>query len=101
MGELQLVKKKELRGELLRFLLGIYPEQITKESVYETFYEYWRTDDIDKELAYLVDKRYVSCKETPTPFGPSFEKVVNYKLLPDGKDVVDGVTQDNGVFVRR
>lgn len=101
MAELSLVRKKELRGGLIEFFSGIYPEDVLRESVMETFYEYYRTEHIDKELAYLVDKGYLSVRETTTPFGPSFEKVCRYKLTPAGKDLADGVTVDEAVYTRR
>ncbi len=99
--ELNTVKKKELRGELLRFLAGIYPEGVIRESVFETFFEYYKTEYIEQEMAYLVDKGYVARKDIPTPFGPSFEKVVSFRLTPSGRDVLDGTLPDTGIQVRR
>lgn len=99
--ELNTVKKKELRGELLRFLAGIYPESVIRESVYETFYEYYKTEYIEQEMAYLVDKGYVARREIPTPFGPSFEQVSTYRLTPSGRDVLDGLLPEAGIQSRR
>lgn len=99
--ELAVVKKKELRGNILLFLAGIYPEQISRESMFETFYEYWKTEDIEKEISYLVDKGYATQKELTNPFGSQFDKIRNYRITPNGKDLVDGSVCDVGVFVRR
>ncbi|MGD1817980.1 MAG: hypothetical protein ACPKNR_13185 [Pleomorphochaeta sp.] len=94
-------KRKELRGLLINFLNDIYPNPIPKESIYETFYEYWPTKDIDKELAYLVDKEYITEKVLPSPFGRSFDKINNYRLTAHGKDFIDGTIEDFGIQIRR
>ncbi|WP_320130264.1 hypothetical protein [uncultured Sphaerochaeta sp.] len=99
--ELPVVKKKELRGNLLQFLASIYPEQISRESVFETFYEYSRTEDIEKEISYLIDKGYVSEKGLPNPFGSSYDRVLNYRITALGKDLIDGTIKDDGVHIRR
>lgn len=98
---IKIEKRKELRGFIVEFLNGIYPNQISKESIYETFYEYWETEDIEKELAYLVDKNYVSTKVLISPFGSAFSKIHNFKLTATGKDLLDGTIDDPGVNVRR
>ena len=94
-------KRKELRGLLIGFLDSIYPSNISKESIYATFYEYWQTEDIDKELAYLIDKGYITEKVLISPFGSSFDKIYNYRLTALGKDLIDGTVEDIGVQTRR
>lgn len=94
-------KRKELRGILINFLENIYPSQISRESIYATFYEYWETKDIDKELAYLIDKEYVTEKVLDSPFGSSFTKIHNYRLTAKGKDLIDNTINDDGVQIRR
>lgn len=93
------VKRKELRGLLIRFLSSIYPETISQDSIYETFYEYWCVEDIEDELSYIEEKGYVEKKEINTPFN-SFSKIKNYKLTAKGKDLLDGTISDPGVYIR-
>ncbi len=99
--ELTTEKKKELRGNLLQFLYTIYPHPISREAVYETFFEYWETDDILKALQYLVDKGYIEESRLGSPFGSVFARIHNYKLTSKGQDLYDQTTEDNGVYVRR
>ena len=42
--------KKEFRGEILSFLYGIRPLAISQVSIYQTYFQYYRTEDIDKIL---------------------------------------------------
>ncbi len=93
------VKRKELRGFLLKFLEKVYPENISRESIFETFYEYWQTDDMMDELQYLVEKGYVDEHITKSPF-LSFNLIHNYKLTAMGKDLLDGTIEDPGVYVK-
>ncbi len=99
--ELQTEKKKELRGNLLQFLCTIYPHPISRESVYETFFEYWETDDILKALQYLVDKGYLEETRLKSPFGSAFERIHNYRLTAKGQDLYDQSITDDGIHVRR
>ena len=93
--------KKEFRGELLVFLYDIHPLSISLTSIYQTYFQYYRTEDIDKILEYLVEKDYVE-EETVQPPNTMFETVKRYKITPSGIDLLDGTTADAGVvFVRR
>lgn len=95
------VKKKELRGQLLLFLEHVNPYQISRESIYETFYEYWQTEDILQALQYLVDSGYIEEKVNPSPFGTAFDKIHNYRITKKGVDLCDLTITDEGVHVRR
>lgn len=93
--------KKEFRGEILTFLYGIHPLAISQVSIYQTYFQYYRTEDIDKILEYLVEKGYVE-EELIQPPNTMFEIVKNYKITPAGIDLLDGTIQDPGiVFARR
>ena len=93
--------KKEFRGEILSFLYGIHPLAISQVSIYQTYFQYYRTEDIDKILEYLVEKGYVE-EGLIQPPNTMFELVKNYKITPEGIDLLDGTIQDPGIiFVRR
>ena len=93
--------KKEFRGELLVFLYDIHPLSISLTSIYQTYFQYYRTEDIDRILEYLVEKSYVE-EETVQPPNTMFETVKRYKISPAGIDLLDGTTSDPGViFARR
>ena len=93
--------KKEFRGEILSFLYGIHPLAISQVSIYQTYFQYYRTEDIDRILEYLVEKNYVE-EETVQPPNTMFETVKRYKISPAGIDLLDGTIADAGViFVRR
>lgn len=99
--KLDAVKKKELRGQILLFLGHVNPYHISRESIYETFYEYWQTEDILQALQYLVDGEYVEEKVLASPFGSAFDKTHNYRITKKGVDLCDLTISDNGVHVRR
>ena len=93
--------KKEFRGEILTFLYDIHPLSISLTSIYQTYFQYYRTEDIDRILEYLVEKNYVE-EETVQPPNTMFETVKRYKISPAGIDLLDGTIIDAGViFVRR
>lgn len=92
--------KKELRGQILMFLYGIYPCETSQESVLETYYDYWEYDDIIQALEYLCGKGYVQKREIASPLG-GFERIRKYMITPQGIDLYDQTTEDNGVYVRR
>lgn len=93
--------KKEFRGEILTFLYGIHPLAISQVSIYQTYFQYYRTEDIDRILEYLVEKGYVE-EEMIQPPNTMFEIVRNYKISPSGIDLLDGTITDPGIiFVRR
>lgn len=99
--ELKTAKKKELRGHILIFLNTINPESISRESIMQTFFEYWEYDDLMQALQYLVDGGYAEEKKLPSPFGTAFDKLHSYKITKKGVDLCDLTISDDGVFVRR
>ena len=93
--------KKEFRGEILVFLYDIHPLSISLTSIYQTYFQYYRTEDIDRILEYLIEKGYVE-EETIQPPGATFETVKKYRITPAGIDLLDGTIRDPGIiFVRR
>lgn len=98
--KLNAVKKKELRGQLLLFLNEVNPYPISRESIFESLYEYWQTEDILQALQYLVDGLYVKETSVANPFGSSFERIHNYIITKTGVDLCDGTIADEGIFVR-
>lgn len=99
--KLDAIKKKELRGQILVFLGHVNPYPISRESIYETLYEYWQTEDILQALQYLVDGGYVEEKVIESPFGSAFDKIHNYRITKKGVDLCDLTITDEGVHVRR
>lgn len=99
--KLEAVKKKELRGQILLFLSNINPYPISRESIFETLYEYWQTEDILQALQYLIDGGYVEEKAVSSPFGSSFDKIHNYRITKKGVDICDLTILDEGIHVRR
>lgn len=99
--KLDAVKKKELRGQILLFLEHINPYPISRDSIYESLYEYWQTEDILQALQYLIDSGYVEEKAIPSPFGKAFDKLHTYRITKAGVDLCDQTKTDEGVHVRR
>lgn len=81
--------KKEFRGGILTFLYDIHPLSISLTSIYQTYFQYYGTEDIDRILEYLVEKNYVE-EETVQPPNTMFETVNRYKISPAGIDLLDG-----------
>lgn len=91
-------KTKELRGLVLYFLFNIYPCDISKVSVYKSFYQYWQTEQVDKALAYLQDKGYVIKSSRKDPFGGPFDMIENWEISSKGIDLCEGTIKDEGVL---
>lgn len=97
--DLPTIKKKELRGELLSFLHEIYPYPITITSIYQSYYQYYRTETIDQIMQYLDDKGYIEKRiQKGTRL---FEQIENYAITPKGIDLMEGSIEDNGIIARR
>lgn len=99
--ELKAAKKKELRGQILLFLGSVNPYPISRESIYQTFYEYWQVEDVLQALQYLVDGGYAAERSMDSPFGSAFDKMHNYRITKKGVDLCDMTIADEGVNVRR
>lgn len=98
--ELKPAKKKELRGQILVFLNTINPDSISRESILQTFYEYWECDDIMQAVQYLIDGGYAEQKSLQSPFGTAFDRLHNYKITKKGVDLCDLTITDDGVHAR-
>jgi len=92
------VNQKYLRGLILQFLNDIYPYEAEEMSIISVFYEYWRDKDIRQALQYLVDKGYVEERVAKHPVIKR-KKLRFYKLLPAGKDLLEGTTEDKGIIM--
>ena len=94
-----MTKLNVLRGQVLKLLSEVYPDGINQTSLLGVYHDYNRVDDIIQATQYLVDKEYVERKETPHPYKSS-EKVVYFKILPAGIDLIEGnVEQDSGILI--
>lgn len=91
-------KTRELRGLLVFFLYKIYPSEIERTAIYKSFYQYWKTEEIDRALEYLREKDYIRCDERPNPFGGPFDRLRHYKILPGGIDICEGTADDPGIL---
>ncbi len=92
-----MVKNKVLRGRILSFLYEIAPEGIERLGLLGVFYSRNKIDSIDRELDYLTEKGYISVKEDKHPFKK--EKVLIFKILPKGTDLVTGEIEDSAVLL--
>jgi hypothetical protein len=91
------IKLNILRGTIIRLLKEVYPDGLNETEVVGIYYQYYKPDDIRASLQYLTDKGYLSRLESPHPYKP-LEKIVGYKLLPKGIDLIDGnVDADPGI----
>ncbi len=90
------MRVKLLRGLILDFLHRIYPHNIEKIAIIETFYKDWKPKQIEKSLGYLKDKGYIEETAFQHPVR-KFEKVIAYKITPDGIDILERTKEDNGI----
>lgn len=99
MAKLPAEKIKEFRRELLEFLYHIHPYDISRSSVYEAYYQYYQVQFIDQTLEYLTKKGLIEriTKEVP---GNIFEEQIKYIIMPNGIDIVEGTSHDNGIAKR-
>lgn len=95
------VQMKELRGSILRFLREIYDNSIALASILESYYQYFKVDDIKDCVSYLVEKGYVVEKELKSPFTTSFDVSLVYKISTKGIDLLEGTIEDPAVFTKR
>jgi hypothetical protein len=95
------MKDNVLRGKLLELLRKVYPEGVDQKTVNTILFQYHKIDDISASLEYLVDKGYAVKKEHPHPFLKQ-EKLLWYKLSPNGIDLLDGnIKDDPGILIPR
>lgn len=92
-------KQSVLRGQILKLLSEVYPDGIEQTSLIGIYHDYDKVDDVVKSAQYLADKEYVEKKEFPHPYKAS-EKVIYYKILPHGIDLIEGnIECDTGIIV--
>ncbi len=87
-----------LRGKILNFLAEIFPRDIEKVTVIGVFFEYHRPADIEQALEYLAGRKYLEKTERPHPYKPH-EKIILYKITPDGIDINEGTKEDPGIII--
>lgn len=81
-----------LRGNILKLLFDFYPDGIEKKSLWGVYYQYWKTEDIDKATEFLVDLELITRTENAHPYLPG-EKITYYKIKPAGITLVEGTTE--------
>lgn len=93
------MKNNMLRGKILRLLSDMYPDGIERTSLVGIYHAYEHVDDIDKSVAYLIDKGYCSKTETPHPYKANMF-VTYYKITPKGIDLIEGNCEpDTGILI--
>lgn len=90
--------KNILRGKILSFLAEIYPRDVEKVTVIGVFFEYHHVGDIEKALEYLAGRKYLEKIERPHPYKPH-EKIVLFRITPDGIDITEGTKEDPGITI--
>lgn len=94
------IKNNTLRGKILEFLHDIFPNTADSTTILGALYPYHEAERIDQSIAYLADKGLIAAKELPHPYKAG-ERVILYKIAPNGIDIMDGNCQDPGVTVIR
>lgn len=92
------MRAKLLRGLILDFLHRIYPHNIEKIAIIETFYKDWKPKQIEKSIGYLKDKGYIEEITFPHPVR-KYEKIEVYKITPDGIDIIEKTKEDSGIII--
>lgn len=93
------MKNNLLRGKILKLLSDMYPDGIEQTSLIGIYHSYEKVDDITRSVEYLVDKGYVTRKDSPHPYKENMQ-VVYYKIAPAGLDLVEGnASADSGIII--
>ena len=88
-----------LRGKILKLLSEVYPNGLERINLISIYYQTDKVYDIEQSLAYLCAKKYILKKELPHPLKEN-EKIVSYKILPLGIDLIEGtIEKDSGVVI--
>lgn len=100
MTRAEMIRMKELRGNILAFLMGCFPNTVARDSIYATYYEYEDVDDINACLEYLKEKGFVEEKEIQAPFNDFYHFTHYYKITAKGIDLLERtITPDPGIFI--
>ncbi|HJA40817.1 MAG TPA: hypothetical protein H9667_04735 [Firmicutes bacterium] len=84
-------RNQHKRGQIIRMLSALYPSSATKSQLISGMQGYGMnvTADIDRHLAYLIDKEYVK--------GDLKAELVT--LTAKGVDLVEGIIEDQGLIL--
>ncbi len=91
------IKRKELRAYLIYLLDCNYPSKLSKNIIIYKLKDEWEISEIEKELAYLVDKKYLIKTYSKFLSLKKDNKIINFKITPLGRDLIDGTIIDLGV----
>jgi len=89
---------RTLRGDILQFLYNIGSSNASEASIIQSYYEYYRPEDIRRALSYLKDSNLIICEERNHPVY-KLTKEKFYHIAPGGMDLVDGTSENPGVAV--
>ncbi|MBQ7232796.1 MAG: hypothetical protein IJX07_06225 [Bacillales bacterium] len=84
-------RNRHKRGQIIRMLSGLYPSSITKSQLISGMQGYGVnvTADIDRYLAYLMDKEYIK--------GDLHGEFIT--LTAKGVDLIEGRIEDQGLIL--
>lgn len=84
-------RNQHQRGQIVRMLSGLYPSSVTKSQLTVGMQGYGMTSaaDVDRHLAYLLDKEYIKCDLNGEYIG----------LTAKGVDLVEGNIEDVGLIL--
>jgi predicted transcriptional regulator len=89
--QVEAVKSKVLRGEILEYLYFICPKAVNENIIIKLFIEYYKQEEIIKALFYLADKGYIKAIH---------DKPKKYQITAKGMDLLHGDIEDKGVFTK-
>lgn len=76
------IKRKELRTYLIYLLDYNYPSKLSKNIIIYEFKDEWENSEIEKELTYLVDKKYLIKTYSKFLSLKKDNKIINFKITP-------------------
>lgn len=98
MDQVEVMKNKRLRGQVLRTLTLFYPSKVDVSGIKSALLTRGMTisADIAKVLHYLQDKGYVKISESKIS---DFEDSDLVELTAKGVDLIEGTIDDPGVDI--
>lgn len=100
MTKAEMVRIKQLRGSILAFLNGCFPNTVARDSIYATYYEYEDVDDINSCLEYLKEKGLVEERNIQAPFNDFYHFTHYYKITAKGIDLLERtIKPDPGIYI--
>ena len=98
MDETQVLKNKQMRGQIIRTLALFYPDTSTVSNIRAALITrgITSTGEMDKHLTYLEDKKYITVQDGFIRDAKDDDIVT---LTAKGVDLVEGTIQDLGVIL--